>query len=342
MKPVKIISITLLLFFTLVAHPGILHAQVPSGYSVGSWYQFKQAAITYTFDDNTGKQLSVAVPLFDKYGFKATFFPVPIWKPDWAGFKKAVENGHEVGSHSMTHPDFSKLSVNEQEWQLRQSKQMIDSMIGPNTCLTIAYPFCRTGDLNLVSKYYIAARICSGQIEPITPADMRLISSEICGSLWPLNSGKRLISEIDQTRNKKGWCVFLFHGIDNDGGYSAIASSAIDSTLDYLNGHRNEYWVSTFKDVAKYINERNCISIKEIRQNKKTIEVSVSDTLDNIIYNQPITLRRELPKGWNNVQVLQNNKTIPSEIITNENKRWIQFSIIPDTGIAEIIRSKEK
>jgi peptidoglycan/xylan/chitin deacetylase (PgdA/CDA1 family) len=34
------------------------------------------AAMTYSFDDGTADQLALAVPMLDKYGFKATFFVI--------------------------------------------------------------------------------------------------------------------------------------------------------------------------------------------------------------------------------------------------------------------------
>jgi spermidine/putrescine-binding protein len=50
-----------------------LNAQIAPEYEVATWHGFKPAAVSYTFDDNTSKQLPVAIPLFNQYNFKATF-----------------------------------------------------------------------------------------------------------------------------------------------------------------------------------------------------------------------------------------------------------------------------
>ena len=47
----------------------------------------------------------------DRHGVKCTFFAVEFWVekyPDYA--KKIVERGHELGTHSKTHPYMSKLT----------------------------------------------------------------------------------------------------------------------------------------------------------------------------------------------------------------------------------------
>src|SRR5674476_138000 len=86
-------------------------AQIAPGYEIAKWHQFKTAAISYTFDDNTSKQLTVAVPLFDKYNYKITLNTVTGWGPNWTGLKAASVNGHEIASHTVTHPALNTLSV---------------------------------------------------------------------------------------------------------------------------------------------------------------------------------------------------------------------------------------
>ena len=54
---------------------------VGAGCEVGTWHGFRDAAVTHAFDDNTSTQLPVAVPLFDAFGFEATFFVVTNWGP---------------------------------------------------------------------------------------------------------------------------------------------------------------------------------------------------------------------------------------------------------------------
>lgn len=72
--------------------------------------------------------------LYDKYGVKATFFYTGhIAKLYPEVVKMAYERGHEVGSHGLTHEvdkAFDVLSPEEQLSHLRQSKQILEDIIG--------------------------------------------------------------------------------------------------------------------------------------------------------------------------------------------------------------------
>ncbi len=64
-----------------------------------------RAVVTHTFDDTT-KYVTPALDALDRYGVKATAFVSTRKQPIeelWPRLRKAIENGHEVGSHSRTH-----------------------------------------------------------------------------------------------------------------------------------------------------------------------------------------------------------------------------------------------
>ncbi|MGN6645154.1 MAG: polysaccharide deacetylase family protein, partial [Cytophaga sp.] len=147
-----------------------LKAQVPAAYQVGTWKDFKPAAVTYTFDDNTSNQIPVAIPLLNNYGFKATIFAVTQnMNPNWNNMRTAANAGHEIASHTVTHSNLPDLSVANQDTELKNSQATINTQITTQKCYTVAYPNCNIGDLATVQKYYIAGRTCSGQIIPKSP-----------------------------------------------------------------------------------------------------------------------------------------------------------------------------
>jgi len=328
----KVLSVTkLVAFFLLLCISAQGVAQVPSTYQVGRWYKFKNAAISYTLDDNTANQLPVAIPLFDKYNFKATLFVVPNWGPDWSGLNNAAANGHEVASHTMSHATLNTISTQQQETEYRNSQNTINSNVPNGKCLTIAYPNCNTGDVSTLQRYYIAGRTCSGQIIPSSPTDFYNLSSIICGSSGE-NSVEKLNNKATSAKNSNGWCVFLLHGIDNDGGYSSLASSVLDNHLSYVNSNSADFWVGTFANVVKYIKERNALNISETTVNNDSLRLNVTDNLDNSIYDAPVTVRRQLPSGWTEAKVYLGNTLQPSTIVTVNNTKYIEFDVVPDKG----------
>ena len=90
-----------------------LAGTVSPPYQIGTWQGFRQAAITYTFDDDLPNQYAIAVPMFNAKGFKMTLFTVTTWLPggDWSPVQTAASYGHEIASHTVTHPDLSTSSA---------------------------------------------------------------------------------------------------------------------------------------------------------------------------------------------------------------------------------------
>lgn len=309
-------------------------------YEIAVWHGFKEVAVTYTFDDHCANQFSVALPIFDYYNFKATFYPIPSWNPDWEKIKNASLNGHEIGSHGVKHAFMSSLSVEEQEEELRESRGLINRELNNQgvRCATFAYPYCNVGDIDLVKKYYIAGRICSGQIEPSTPADYFTISSINCGTEG-LNDIESFVEKLSQAKAMNGWCVWLMHGVD-DNYYSSVSSEFLLETLDYLNKYRDVFWTTTFQNAVLYAQERDAVEILEKKNTKKRIEFEITDNLDNEIYNLPLTIKRTLPDAWKNVEITQNKTTIDHEIKVIDGIAYLVFDAVPDAGTV-VIKKKQ-
>ena len=95
--------------------------------------------LNHRLRDKTGEYvLNQGMPrlldLYDKYGVKATFFYTGhIAKLYPEVVKMAYQRGHEVGSHGLTHEvslAFDVLSPEEQLSHLKQSKQILEDIIG--------------------------------------------------------------------------------------------------------------------------------------------------------------------------------------------------------------------
>jgi len=320
--------------------PGVFGHQVVMPYEIGTWHGFKQAAISYTFDDNCPNQLATAVPLFDQYGFKTTLFTVTNWAPNWVKLQVAANNGHEIASHTVTHPNLDNINEARQTVELRDSKNRIDSNIVNFNCVTIAYPFCSCSNSKLSSTFYIAARSCDGYVVPPTPADFMHISSINCGTEGPGRTATDLNAKVESAVPQNGWCVFLFHGIDNDQAYSPMPSQQLGTHLEYVHANKANYWVATFGNVVRYIRERNAAILTVKSESPFRISLQLTDTLDNRIYNYPITIRRPMPKGWKGANVMQGTEKRSVFFVKKDKAPYIQFDAVPNAGT--IIINKQK
>ena len=89
-------------------------------------------SLSISFDCAWGVEYTDGIlDALDFYGVKATFFVVQFWAEKYPDYlKKIVERGHEVGTHSKTHPKMSKLSAEEIEEELKSSVAAIENVTG--------------------------------------------------------------------------------------------------------------------------------------------------------------------------------------------------------------------
>ena len=321
--------------FTTTAFAGT----VASPYEIGKWQGFRTAAVSYTFDDDLPRQYSVAVPMFNAKGFKLTLFTVTNWVGSWSPIQSAAAAGHEVASHTVTHRSLGTLSTADQATECNNSKSIINANVTNQKCLTLAYPNCSEGNDSITAQSYIAARGCSGQIVPATPANFMNISSLICGSAGSVKTATDFNNMANNAANSGGWCVFLIHALDNDSGFSPLSSSILQSSVNFMDANRSRFWVQSFLNVVRYIRERNAASVSQPSSTATTVTVSVTDGLDNSIYSFPITLRRPLPTGWASAIATQSGRNLGAQIVTINTIKFVMFDVVPDTG--DVILTKQ-
>ena len=310
--------------------------EISSDYEIATWKNFTGAAISHTWDDNTSKQLTVALPLYDSYDFKTTFFTVTNWGPNWSSLKAAFSNGHEIASHSLTHNRFDEITEDQIQNELEDSQIEINTRMNAAACLTFAYSNCVAENFNLTQDYYIAARDCDGQIEAKTPTDFMKISSFLCGDASGNKTAENFNTIAESGLNANGWAVYLFHGIDADGGYSPVDSQELDEHLQFLAVNSDKYWIDTFANVVKYIKERDAVTVNQLSESSELLSVELTDQLDNAVYNYPLTVKKEIPADWKSIEVKQNEIAIDFSVKPIGEKKYVIFEAVPDAGAVAI------
>ncbi len=317
----------------------ILPQNIATPYEVGIWSGFRETAINYTFDDGCSNQFSIAIPLFDEFGFKLTLFTVTDWVSNWLALQAASASGHEVAGHTVTHADFGKVTTEQQKSELKNSKESIESHITDSKCITMAYPYCVTGVDSICGKYYISARGCQNYIEPKTPGSYFNVSSVVGGNLGSIKTLSDFKTYFENAAKINGWCVFLFHGIDNDGGYSPITSSELRKSIEYLSVRKSKFWVTTFANATLYSKERDSAMVTETSASDTSFTLQVNDNLSDSLYNFPLTLRRPLPEDWPSADVTQDSVAVPMRIVSVDSVVYITFDVVPDAGEVKITRN---
>lgn len=111
------------------------------------------------FDDGYTGLLDNALPILNKYGFTASVYVCTDYlgkSNDWnfkdksrrmhlnvEELKELICAGWEIGSHGVTHESLLRLDDADIEWQLKESKKILEELFGP--VISYAYPY---GDIS--------------------------------------------------------------------------------------------------------------------------------------------------------------------------------------------------
>lgn len=173
---------------------------------------------------------------------------------------------------------------------------------------------------------------------PKSPTNFMRISSFICGNQG-INSLDAFTANAERAVAQNGWSVYLLHGLDSDSGsYSPISEDLLQESVDYFAANLDMYWVDTFGAVVRYIRQHDEAVITELSASDREIVFAVSDSLEDTIYNVPLTLRRALPGGWSDVVVSQDGVVVESRKVRVNRADSIEFDVIPDGGEVVIAR----
>ena len=136
----------------------------PASDDVGEFQLPKEQGkqVTLTFDDGYESVYQNAFPLLKKYCYKATVFLISgyagemnLWEASfgrrfrhlsWEQIREMKASGFQFGSHTVNHPDLTRLTRSELEYELRSSKEKIENELNQEVKF-LSYPFGRHNPL---------------------------------------------------------------------------------------------------------------------------------------------------------------------------------------------------
>ncbi|SDF68630.1 polysaccharide deacetylase family protein [Sporolituus thermophilus] len=101
--------------------------------------------IVITFDDGYRDNYTVALPILEKYNFKATVFVIAgqVGRSGyltWEEIKDMQRRHVEIGSHTLSHAALTALTLPERQREIGLSKQMLERHLGTPVEF-LAYPY---------------------------------------------------------------------------------------------------------------------------------------------------------------------------------------------------------
>ena len=313
------------------------------------WDYNKKAAVVLTFDDWTPGQYPLVVPTLKQFKMVATFFPLTsnIEKTDigWKAAQATAKNGNELGNHTLTHPDITKLTDETLEKEVMEPVSQIEKIVPNNAVISFAYPYGAGADDQhsiefLRSKGFVGARSVWGMSDysyNFAKEDEDYYKIH-CYGMNESTKNSQFNAEVESVIKGGGLLTFLYHSVDDDlnsyhdSWYAQVKLDSLKEQLRFLKKHQDEVWVTTFGNAILYHREANCAKLR-VQERDGFIEAKL--TITNLEFRDlvpqtlmvPLTIKIYTDKKWSSVE--QNGMSIP---IDKQTDTYVQFRAIPNGG----------
>lgn len=181
---------------------------------------FNRPLLTMTFDDGHEDNVNTALPLLNQYGFKTTQCYATTFIEgntqavnDILAFKNS---GHEICSHTVTHPFLTSLNATTLDYELQHSKQYLESIIG-QPVLNFASPY---GDYNanvnnVIDNYYQSHRTVDEGYNSKDNLDVYRLRVQ---NVLDTTSANQIKIWIEQAKVDNTWLILVYHRVAADPG----------------------------------------------------------------------------------------------------------------------------
>jgi peptidoglycan/xylan/chitin deacetylase (PgdA/CDA1 family) len=213
---------------------------------ISSLKPFEEPIITITFDDGWDSIYSNAGPILEEYGIATTqyiitsVFDQPLYM-NRAQVLQLHNVGHEIGSHTITHRDLTKLSDAQLDKELSESQSILSQLIGkPVRHFASPLSAYDARVLAQLEKYYDSHRNTWAATDTITDYDLntaRLYNQMeiISFTVRQDTTTSELEALIDYATKRNGWLVLTYHQIEasNNSPYN-VTPKQLREDLDLI------------------------------------------------------------------------------------------------------------
>jgi peptidoglycan/xylan/chitin deacetylase (PgdA/CDA1 family) len=299
-----------------------------------------RAVVTHNIDDST-KYVASVLDAMDKYGIKSTIFastdedPSPedrfltqlMVKDLWPRLRQAIDNGHEVGCHSQTHPcPRPETEANCQaaytEAEVAGSRDQILKHTQQPYVWTWCYPCGTCANLESVQKKIAGAGFIVARNYPDENHDGHIVPNL---QTWAANPFNAAYTQVVQKRggaakserldlnllNGKFDEVYSLAGIYNFMSHPQWLDYGPDGFYEKHMAHigrRPDVWYVPMGPLYAYKTILERTDVRLLSRKKNNTRFAVSNHLDRKIYRGSITLQFSAPPG---TVILSNGTALP-------------------------------
>ncbi len=199
---------------------------------------FDSPLISLTFDDGWSSIYSNGLPILQKYGLLSTQYLVS-GKLNTTGYMTTAmaqafqSSGHEIGSHTVTHPDLTQLSEAGAAAELMNSQATLRQLFGTTTTQSFASPYglYNVATLSLIGQNYQSHRstdVGFNTKDNFNPYNILVQHVERATTLAEVTAW------VNQAKAEKAWLVLVFHAVSDapDADEYSVSPSNLDAQLN--------------------------------------------------------------------------------------------------------------
>ena len=233
----------------------------------------KSCAVVLTYDDGLNIDLTNVIPALDSVGLKGTFYISDYFdglKDQIFKWRKAAEEGHELGNHTVWHPceggrpgrefvkpesDLNNYTVSRMVKEIQTMNNILKAIDGKSE-RTFAYP---CGDMQIhdssyldpIKNEFVASRGVTPEMLLIDKIDLYNVGCYTMNG----QSADEMIALVKKAMATHTLLVFLFHGVGGEHSLN-VSLEAHSVLLHFLQQNEKDIWIAPMINIAKYIKSR--------------------------------------------------------------------------------------
>ncbi len=192
--------------------------------------------VSFTFDDVPSSACRAGARILERHGVRGTFYVAaggcgaisPVGQlASRDEIRTLAANGHEIGCHTYSHPDVSRITLVALDNEIDQNRSALLGIHGDIVLRNFAYPY---GEMSVRSKRRLETRFdsCRSVHPGINSKTADLGSLKAC----PLESAAvdhaKIARLIEQTIETNGWLIFYSHDVSEHPSPFGVAPGTLD------------------------------------------------------------------------------------------------------------------
>ena len=267
----------------------------------------------------------------------------------WDELAALSKRGYEFASHTVTHPRLAVLDDANLIYELEKSRQDILDHLGYKHTFSVECPFGTENQraVNFALQRYQLARNYMpdpfvDDLDRASTADPAASNKEyVRWQRGPVTKTPVALikSWVDQSLAAGNvWLVLVSHGVDGI-GWEPKTHAEIHEYLAYMKSRENVLWIATFQDVAKYMRERMHADVRWYPDGD-AFSVVLRQSLTDMSYDLPLTLKTSVPSKWQRVEVRQGARSQTVQVIHEQGGGYVLYQAVPNAEVVKLAAAR--